>query len=98
MLIRANTLARGGSGIRRELIDRLLLFLNRGITPIVRNLGSIGASGDLIPLAQIAGSIIGLGPGFQVDFQGATMDAQTALEKIGLGPLPLRADPYPHFT
>jgi phenylalanine ammonia-lyase len=67
-----------------------LLFLNHEITPIVRNLGSIGASGDLVPLAQIAGSIIGLGPGYRVYFQGNEIDARTALKNIGLSSLPLR--------
>ncbi len=48
MLLRANSLARGASGVRPELIERLVLFLNAGVTPHVRDLGSIGASGDLV--------------------------------------------------
>src|ERR1700759_2953072 len=55
MLLRANSLLCGVSGIRRELIRRFELFLNEEVTPHVRELGSIGASGDLVPLAAIAG-------------------------------------------
>jgi phenylalanine ammonia-lyase len=91
MLIRANALSRGASGVRVELIERLLVFLNFGITPIVRSLGSIGASGDLIPLAQVAGSIIGLSRSYQVDFHGETIDAITALDAVGLKPFSLEA-------
>ena len=91
MLIRANALSRGASGIRAELIERLLLFLNSGITPVVRCLGSLGASGDLIPLAQIAASIIGLDSSYRVDFHGERMDAVAALEKVGLKSFSLEA-------
>ncbi|RMG68155.1 MAG: histidine ammonia-lyase [Calditrichaeota bacterium] len=54
MLLRANTLAKGYSGIRPEVVDRLLQMLNRGVTPWVPSQGSLGASGDLAPLAHIA--------------------------------------------
>lgn len=89
MLLRANALMRGASGIRLELIDRLIIFLNAGVTPQVRCLGSIGASGDLVPLAAIAGAIAGLGDAFLVDFQGETMGARAALYRLGLEPLTL---------
>jgi phenylalanine ammonia-lyase len=89
MLLRANSLLRGVSGIRMELIRRLEIFLNNNVTPHVRELGSIGASGDLVPLAAIAGAIIGLDPSFQVDFDGTTMGAVEALQRLGLEPLQL---------
>lgn len=89
MLLRANSLARGASGVRPELIERLVLFLNAGVTPHVRDLGSIGASGDLVPLAGIAGALIGLDPAFLVDHRGTTMPCTEALERLGLTPLEL---------
>lgn len=91
MFIRANMLAKGVSGVRAELIERYLAFLNAGITPIVKDLGSIGASGDLVPLAQIAGCLIGLGPSFRVERDGEEFDAVTALSMLNLPPLKLRA-------
>src|SRR5690606_17211723 len=54
MLIRANTLAAGHSGARPELIETLLAMLNQGVTPIIPSQGSLGSSGDLAPLAQLA--------------------------------------------
>ena len=89
ILVRANSHVKGVSGIRRELIERMLLFLNRGATPVVREMGSIGASGDLVPLATITGALIGADPSFQVDFQGERLDSLTALERLGLSPEPL---------
>ena len=70
MLIRANSHLRGASGIGLELVRRLETFLNAGVTPHVREFGSIGASGDLVPLASITGALIGLDPSFRVDFAG----------------------------
>ena len=65
MLLRANSHLRGASGLRFELIRRLTVFLNEGVTPIMREFGSIGASGDLAPLAQVMGAICGLSPALQ---------------------------------
>ncbi|MCC7154847.1 MAG: histidine ammonia-lyase [Bryobacterales bacterium] len=62
MLIRANVLAKGFSGIRPAVAERLCEFLNRGITPVVPSRGSVGASGDLAPLAHVALALIGEGP------------------------------------
>jgi phenylalanine ammonia-lyase len=90
MLLRANTLLRGVSGVRMEIVRRLTIFLNENVTPHVYELGSIGASGDLVPLTYIAGALIGLDPRFIVDFRGEKLDALTALERLGLEPLPLR--------
>mgnify|MGYP003945715491 FL=1 len=84
MVLRANSHLRGASGPRPELIQRLLTFVNAGVTPHVPDLGSIGASGDLVPLTYIAGAIIGHDAGFLVDFQGATMDSTAALQKLDL--------------
>ncbi|HEX7113706.1 MAG TPA: aromatic amino acid ammonia-lyase [Steroidobacter sp.] len=89
MLLRANSLARGASGIRREIIERFVTLLNAGVTPHVHQRGSIGASGDLIPLAYIAGAALGLDPAYMVDFGGESLDSHTALRKLNLSPLEL---------
>ena len=60
MAVRANTLMVGASGIRLDLVNRLVFFLNNGLVPLVREYGSLGSSGDLIPLASVAGAICGL--------------------------------------
>src|SRR5262249_52432968 len=61
MLLRANSLAKGLSGVRAELIDLLCEMLNRGVHPVVPSQGSVGASGDLAPLAHLALAMIGEG-------------------------------------
>lgn len=91
MLLRSNALLRGASGVRLELIQRLILFLNRNVTPLVHCHGSIGASGDLVPLAYIAGSVCGLADSFKVDYDGEEIDALTALGRMNLPVLPLEA-------
>ncbi|MEJ2640845.1 MAG: aromatic amino acid ammonia-lyase [Desulfosarcinaceae bacterium] len=90
MVIRANTHLLGFSGLRMELIRRMEIFLNANVTPHVREFGSIGASGDLTPLACITGALIGLDKRFMVDFDGVAMDSLTALERLGLPRLQLR--------
>ena len=67
MLIRANTLARGFSGIRHETLELLIELLNHGVHPIIPEKGSLGASGDLAPLAHMALPLIGVG---EVEFEG----------------------------
>ncbi|MGA8806782.1 MAG: aromatic amino acid lyase [Thermoanaerobaculia bacterium] len=89
MLLRANSLLCGVSGIRMDLIRRFETFLNNGVTPHVRELGSIGASGDLVPLAAIAGAVIGLDNSFTVDFKGKEMSSIEALRLLGLEPVRL---------
>src|SRR5215510_11336195 len=84
MLIRANSHLHGASGVRLELIRRIETFHNVGVTPHVQEFGSIGASGDLVPLASITGALIGLDRCFTVDFDGEEVDALTALERLGL--------------
>ncbi len=88
MLIRANTLARGFSGIRLETLELLLEFLNRGIHPLIPEKGSLGASGDLAPLAHMSCVLIGEG---EAEFGGEILPANEALEKADLKPIKLAA-------
>ncbi|MBV9791243.1 MAG: aromatic amino acid lyase, partial [Chloroflexi bacterium] len=90
MLLRANSHLRGASGIRLEVIRRIERFLNANVTPHVYEFGSIGASGDLVPLSYITGALIGLDPCYSVDFDGEELDALTALERLDLPRLHLR--------
>jgi histidine ammonia-lyase len=88
MLARANTLARGFSGIREELIELLLVALNKNVLPEIPGEGSVGASGDLVPLAHMAGLLVGNG---FVRFNGQRVPAADALKAIGRSPAVLRA-------
>jgi histidine ammonia-lyase len=88
LLLRANTLALGHSGCRPLLVDRLLAFLERGVHPVVPAQGSVGASGDLAPLAHLALPLIGRG---QVELNGQRLPALVALREVGLDPLVLEA-------
>jgi phenylalanine ammonia-lyase len=89
MLLRANVLLRGCSGVRMELVDRLVRFLNADAVPVVRELGSIGASGDLIPLATIARAITGEAGMVRVQRGQRQLDATAMLAELGLKPLSL---------
>jgi histidine ammonia-lyase len=88
LLLRANTLALGHSGCRPALVDRLLAFLERGLHPIVPAQGSVGASGDLAPLAHLALPIIGRG---WVEVSGQRVPALVGLREVGLVPMTLEA-------
>jgi histidine ammonia-lyase len=88
MLIRANVLAKGLSGIRPVVAERLCEMLNRGVTPCVPSQGSVGASGDLAPLAHVALVLMGEG---EAEFSGALMAGGEALRLAGLEPLALAA-------
>lgn len=88
MLLRANSLARGYSGIRLETLQTLIDMINAGIHPIVPEKGSVGASGDLAPLSCIALGLIGLG---KVEYKGEVIDAKEAFKKAGLKPVELAA-------
>jgi len=88
MLIRANTLARGHSGIRFSTLQLLIDMLNTGIHPIIPEKGSLGASGDLAPLAHMALPIIGEGV---VEYQGQTISGAEAFKRAGLKPIKLAA-------
>jgi phenylalanine ammonia-lyase len=89
MALRANVLMQGYSGVGRGIVERLVRFLNAGATPVVRELGSIGASGDLIPLATIGRAITGQTNFVKVHINGRVVDGLTALREIGLEPMKL---------
>jgi histidine ammonia-lyase len=88
LLLRANTLALGHSGCRPLLVDRLCRFLEVGLHPVVPEQGSVGASGDLAPLAHLALPLIGRG---RVELHGRTVPALVGLREVGLEPLTLEA-------
>jgi histidine ammonia-lyase len=89
MLLRANSLAKGYSGVRAVVIDTLCEMLNRGVTPFVPSQGSVGASGDLAPLAHLALALIGEGE--CVDEKGARIPSGDALKRAQIKPLVLEA-------
>jgi histidine ammonia-lyase len=89
MLLRANSLAKGYSGVRGIVIDTLCEMLNRGVTPFVPSQGSVGASGDLAPLAHLALAL--LGEGECVDAAGARIPSADALKRAQVKPLVLEA-------
>lgn len=88
MALRANALAKGLSGIRLETLELLLAMLDRGVHPLVPSRGSVGASGDLAPLAHLALGMIGEG---QAEFEGRTTSARDALRRARLAPATLQA-------
>jgi len=89
MLLRANSLSKGHSGVRATLIDTLCEMLNRGVTPMVPSQGSVGASGDLAPLAHLALAMIGEGECF--DEKGVRIVSAEALRRAQIKPLVLEA-------
>ena len=88
MLLRANMLAKGCSGVRPEVAEHLVAMVNAGLHPVVPEQGSVGASGDLAPLAHMTLAMLGLG---QVRLNGRRLPAARALKRIGLSPLILEA-------
>src|SRR5438034_8212920 len=88
MLLRANVLTLGFSGIRLEIIEMLCELLNHHVSPVIPEKGSVGASGDLAPLAHLALSLIGEGEAF---FEGERMESREALRRAGLEPQRLEA-------
>jgi len=88
MTTRLNTLAKGFSGVRERVVDLLVEMVNAGVHPVVRSHGSLGASGDLAPLAHMTLVLIGEG---EAVVDGERVDGATALERAGLEPLDLRA-------
>src|SRR5436853_5034221 len=88
MLLRANALAKGNSGARVETVELLLECLNRGVLPYVPSRGSVGASGDLAPLAHLALPLIGEGKAW---YDGELLDGGEALAAAGLQPIRLAA-------
>jgi phenylalanine ammonia-lyase len=88
MLARANTLARGFSGIREQVLDLLLAALNKNILPEIPSEGSVGASGDLVPLAHMARLLVGFG---NARVNGKKISAVAALKKNHLAPIILQS-------
>lgn len=88
ILLRANVLALGFSGIRLEVIELLCGLLNRGVYPVIPEKGSVGASGDLAPLAHLALTLLGEGEAF---YEGARRPSREALDRAGLRPVVLEA-------
>lgn len=88
MALRIKELARGHSGIRLSTVQRLVELLNLGVTPVVPEKGSVGACGDLAPLAHMCLPLIGLGEAY---YRGRRMSGAQALSACGLGPLKLEA-------
>ncbi len=88
LLLRANTLARGVSGVRPELIDALLALLNANVIPVIPEKGSLGASGDLAPLAHMSLVLMGEGEAF---YEGRRISGALALKKVKLSPIGLEA-------
>ena len=86
MLLKLNTLGQANSGVRLALVDQLIGLFNGGVQPCIPSKGSVGASGDLAPLAHLAVALIGVG---DVRLDGATLTAADALEHLGLAPLVL---------
>ena len=84
MLLRANSLAKGFSGVRPEVIDLICAMLNKNVHPVVPSQGSVGASGDLAPLAHLALAMIGEG---QVWQENARFSSAEALQRAGIKPL-----------
>jgi histidine ammonia-lyase len=85
MLLRANSLSKGFSGVRATLIDTLCEMLNRGVTPIIPSQGSVGASGDLAPLAHLALVLIGEGECF--DTKGVRVPGSDAMRQAQIKPI-----------
>ena len=88
LLLRANALAKGYSGARAVIVEQLVEFLNRGLLPHVPSRGSVGASGDLAPLAHLALPLIGEG---EARFEGERLPGGDALAAAGLEPIRLQA-------
>src|SRR5580692_1261792 len=90
MLLRANSLSKGHSGVRAVVIDTICEMLNRGVTPMVPSQGSVGASGDLAPLGHLALALIGEGECLNPD-KGPHVPAAEAMRRAQVKPLVLEA-------
>ncbi len=88
MLLRANALCIGFSGIRAEVVETLVEMINRGVHPVIPQKGSLGASGDLAPLAHMVLPLIGYG---KAEYQGKIENGAQAMEKAGIVPVELEA-------
>ena len=81
MLLRVNNLAKGFSGTRLELVETLVAMLNRGVTPVIPQKGSLGASGDLAPLSHMVLPMLGLG---QAEYEGEVLPGDVAIARAGI--------------
>src|SRR3989441_1157924 len=88
ILLRANTLALGRSGVRKVLVARLLDLLNRRVHPVIPSRGSLGASGDLAPLAHLGLVLVGEG---RAEYRGRMFTGKEALRRAGVAPLVLES-------
>src|SRR3954447_26454002 len=88
MLYRAKCLAKGNSGVRMELIERLLTLLNHDILPLIPERGSCGASGDLVPLSYVGRALVGE---TEVLYERDVREADEVVRALGLEPLTLEA-------
>lgn len=88
LLLKVHGLSQGYSGVRLDIVQRLVDFYNLGINPVVYELGSLGASGDLAPLAHLSLPIFGKG---KVRYKGVVREAAEVLREVNLEPLPLAA-------
>jgi histidine ammonia-lyase len=86
MVLKAASLAQGASGVRRETVEIILKLLERELYPCIPSKGSVGASGDLAPLAHMAACLLGIG---EARLNGQVLPAAEALKRIGLGPIEL---------
>lgn len=88
LALKVNSLARGASGVRHEVVDALIALLKADALPVIPSQGSVGASGDLAPLAHLSAALLGHGT---IRLKGVAMPAKDALARIGLAPLTLKA-------
>lgn len=88
MLLRANTLAKGNSGIRLETLETLVQMINKGVHPVIPERGSVGASGDLAPLSHMALVMIGEG---EAEYKEEKRSGKEAMRKAGIHPVELDA-------
>jgi histidine ammonia-lyase len=88
MLLRANALAKGLSGVRPLIVQTLCAMLNSGVHPVIPSQGSVGASGDLAPLAHLAHVVIGEG---RAAYKGEILDGREAMRRAGIAPVALEA-------
>jgi histidine ammonia-lyase len=86
MLLRANTLAKGNSGIRLETLETLVQMINNGVHPVIPEKGSVGASGDLAPLSHMTLVLIGEG---EAEYKGEKINGKEAMRKAGIHPVEL---------
>ena len=94
LLLKVQSLSYGHSGCRLETVQRLIDIFNNDIYPIVYDQGSVGASGDLVPLAHLCLPLVGLG---EVEYQGERMTGAEMLRRMGWDPIRLgRRGPLPH--